>query len=142
MASMKRYTREIRISFHEADPAGVLFFGHILSMAHSTFEEFLRHAGFTYREWFQNQDFMIPIRHCESDYSGPLFPGEFYMVDSFVQKLGQTSFQMKYLFRKDENICAEVSMVHAFMDAKTRQKITIPHSVRQRLMPFVADSDL
>ncbi len=85
---------------------------------------------------------MIPIRHCESDYTGPLYPGEFYMVDAFVQKLGQTSFQMKYLFRKDENICVEVSMVHAFMDAKTRQKITIPLSVRQRLSPFAAESNL
>lgn len=134
------FTRELRISFHEGDPAGILFFGHILTLSHSTFEEFLTKAGFSWREWFKNQDYLIPIRHTECDFLAPLYPGEYYMVDAFVAKLGQTSFQMKYLFRKDENIHAEVTMVHAFMDAKTKQKISIPHQVRERLKPFVVEN--
>ncbi|MEN0058787.1 MAG: hypothetical protein AAGB31_08125 [Bdellovibrio sp.] len=56
------------LTFKEADPAGIMFFGNIFGFAHDAFEEFIVAAGYSHREWFKQKDFLIPIRHTASDY--------------------------------------------------------------------------
>lgn len=50
------------LTFREADPAGIMFFGNVFAIAHDAFEEFIVAAGYTYQEWFGQTDYLIPIR--------------------------------------------------------------------------------
>lgn len=47
---------------------------------------------------------------------------------------------MHYVFSQNGNAHAEVSMVHAFMDAKTKQKMPVPASVKEKLTPYLVNS--
>jgi len=132
-----KFQKEISIRFREADPAGILFFGHVFSLAHDCFEDFIQAAGFAWKDWFHIKDHLIPIRHTECNYHKPFIPGEKYSVTATVARLGNSSFQMRYVFAKGEARHAEVLMTHTFLSLQTKEKISVPDKVRDRLKPFV-----
>lgn len=125
------------LTFKEADPAGIMFFGNIFGFAHDAFEEFIVSAGYTYQEWFGQRDLIIPIRHTDSNYLAPLKPGETYKIEVTVARIGETSFQMKYVFTQNERSHAVVTMVHSVVDKKTMQKAALPSLLKARLEPFL-----
>jgi acyl-CoA thioesterase FadM len=132
----KTFETQKKILFREADPAGIMFFGQIFAFSHDAFEEFLPAAGFTWKEWFHRKDLFIPIRHTEADFKAPFVPGETYSISVTVAKLSENSFQMKYVFSKDQRVHALVRMVHAFVDPKTKLKTAAPEDITRRLIPY------
>lgn len=133
------YTQKT-LTFRDADPAGIMFFGNIFGLAHDVYEEFIVAAGYAYTEWFGKHDFIIPIRQTEAQFLAPFYPGQTYNVAVVVGKLGQTSFQMKYVFSKGEKSHAIVTMVHTVADRKTFQKMPVPDLIRERLAPYLENS--
>lgn len=133
------------LTFREADPVGIMFFGNIYGFAHDAFEEFIVSAGYKYEEWFKEKEYLIPIRHSESDFLAPLMPGQTYDITVAVSNFGETSFKMKYVFsQKDKNqkdkVHAVVSMVHAVVASKTMQKSPLPQLMKTRLQPYLETS--
>ena len=132
-----KFKTQIRIKFREADPAQIMYFGNIFSLAHDAFEEFIVAAGYTYREWFSPNEHIIPIRHVEGDYKAPFIPGQTYDVTVTVESLGTTSFKMKYLFEQNGRLHATVRMVHSVLNPKTKDKMPLPEIMKQRLTPYL-----
>ena len=130
------HTKKV-ITFREADPAQIMFFGNAFSFAHDAFEQFLPAMGYTWKEWFHNKDLMIPIRHCEGDFLAPFLPGETYDITVVVANLGETSFKMKYTFSQNGRTHAVVTMVHAVLDSGTKSKLALPATMRSRLEKFL-----
>jgi len=143
MKKNKTFTRPIQIRFHEADPAGIVYFANVFSIAHDTFEEFIEVAGVPWGEWFRKGPYFVPIRHAECDYLAPFRPGQKYRVQTEVARIGETSFQMKYTFqsgpKKKPQTHAIVTMVHAFVSAKTKKKIKVPARYQKALKPYAQD---
>lgn len=133
----KVFRTKLTIRFRDADPAQIMYFGNLPSFAHDAFEEFIVAAGYRYREWFSKGDYMVPIRHVETDYLAPFVPGETYEVVVTVAQIRDTSFQMKYVFRQGDKVHGQVKMVHAVLDMKTRQKAQLPVQMRERLGAYV-----
>jgi len=136
--SFKFHTKT-RIKFRDADPAQIMYFANIFSLAHDAFEEFIVAAGYRYEEWFSKTDHLIPIRHAEADYKSPFLPGQTYEVKVAVASLGTTSFKMKYEFIQGSRHHATVYMVHAVLDPKTREKMPLPKVMRERLAPYLEE---
>ncbi|WP_374077550.1 acyl-CoA thioesterase [Bdellovibrio bacteriovorus] len=125
------------LTFREADPAGIMFFGNIFAIAHDAFEEFIVAAGYTYQEWFGQTDYLIPIRHTEANFLSPFRPGETYEIAASVASIGQTSFKVKYVFSQKDKTHAIVTMVHAVVDGKTMQKAELPSILKTRIEPYL-----
>lgn len=133
----KTFRTKKTLTFREADPAGIMFFGNIFAFAHDAFEEFIVEAGYTYKEWFGQRDVIIPIRHTEGDFKAPFRPGETYDVTVRVASFGETSFKMGYVFSQNDKVHATVSMVHSVLDGKTMQKHPLPALMKSRLEPYL-----
>lgn len=133
----QKFKKTIQIKFREADPAGIMFFGNALALAHDCFEEFIEAAGIPWKEWFTIKDHLIPIRHTETNYLAPMPAGEIFVIEACVAHIGETSFKMKYQFKKGEKVHAEVLMVHAFMLISTKEKASVPERVRSAFKPFI-----
>ena len=131
------FQKEIQLRFREADPAGIHFFGNIFALAHDCFEDFIQAAGFTWNEWFQTREYLVPIRHTDCNYLKPFQPGQKYQVITSVARLGHSSFQMKYVFSQNSTTHAVVLMTHTFLDVRTHQKISVPELVRNRLKVYL-----
>lgn len=135
-----KFKSQIRIKFREADPAQIMYFANVFSLAHDVFEEFILAAGYKYQEWFSPDLHIVPIRHVEADYMAPLIPGQTYDVTAVVAHMGETSFKMAYKFEQNAKTHAMVFMVHAVLDPKTKAKMTLPVAMRQRLNPYLETS--
>jgi acyl-CoA thioester hydrolase/1,4-dihydroxy-2-naphthoyl-CoA hydrolase len=131
------FKKDFQVRFREADPAGIGYFANVFSFAHDAFEDFIQATGFTWKEWFQTKDYIVPIRHTECNFLRPFLPGDTYQISVTVAKLGESSFQMKYQFAQGANAHAEVRMTHVFLDAKSKQKISVPDLVRNRLKVYL-----
>ncbi len=131
---MKIYKTQIRIKFREADPARIMFFGNILDITHDVFEEYIQFVGYSWKEWFEPKDFMVPIRHVEVDFLIPFIAGDVYDVEACVESIGNTSFVMKYVYSSAKGTHCIVKQAHAFLDFKTKQKIPVPSSFPEKVL--------
>lgn len=125
------------LTFREADPAKIMFFGNIYGFAHDAFEQFIIEAGFTWKEYFHDPNYAIPLRHSEANYLAPFFPGDTYDIAVTVASFGETSFKMKYVFTQGNKTHAVVTMVHSVLDLKTKQKAAIPEVFKQRFGQYL-----
>lgn len=136
---MKTFVREVQIRFHEADPARILYFGNVFTLAHDTFEDFIVHCGIPWDKWFKDSPYFVPIKHAECEYKAPFIPGQKYQVHTQVASISQSSFQMQYTFQQQDRIHAIVKMVHTFADLKTKKKTQVPDEIRKVLTPYLVE---
>jgi YbgC/YbaW family acyl-CoA thioester hydrolase len=135
------FNSSVTIKFHQADPAGIMFFGHVFTLAHDTYEAFIQACGFVWKDWFLDHKYLIPIRHTECDFLRPFRAGETYQIEAEVIEFSSSSFIMQYRFSKDQHKHAVVKMVHTCLDQKTFQKTELPATVKQSLERFHRKSD-
>jgi acyl-CoA thioesterase FadM len=124
------------IPFHLTDSAGILFFGHVFTLAHQAFEQFVIHqleCPWTF--WFQNDDWKVPIKHSEAQYLHPLQAGKDCQIELMVTTLTTSSFTLNSTFYQ-QSLCCIVKSVHVFCHSLTKQKIPIPPSIHPRLKQY------
>lgn len=134
--SSQVFKSQVTIKFHQADPAGIMFFGHIFTLAHDTYEAFIQACGFPWKDWFLDHKYLIPIRHTECDFLRPFRAGETYQIEAELVEFSSSSFITQYQFTQNEHKHATVKMVHTCLDQKTFQKTEIPDAVRSALSRF------
>ena len=137
----KTFNYTVSIKFHLADPAGIMYFGHIFSLAHDGYEQFVQAAGYSWNQYFLSSEHMFPIRHAECDYRKPFRAGEVYDVAVSVAHFSNTSFKMNYIFSRDQQEHAVVQIVHACLDAKTHAKMLLPFEFKQKLSPYLGSEE-
>jgi acyl-CoA thioesterase FadM len=136
----KPFTTSFELRFSDADPGGIMFFGNVYKVAHDTYENFIRHLGFDWHEWFQNPVWAVPIRHSSCEHLIPLSPGLAYEVAISLERVGDSSFTLKYDFQRATQKFCSVTLVHTFFNIKSRAKMQIPSNVRDRLQAYQVES--
>lgn len=124
---------ESHARFRDADPVGILFFARAYEIAHDAYEDFVRSIGFTYREWFENETWGVPIRKSECEHLRPIRPGDIVMTSVKIETLGDSSFTAIYEISASGQVASIVKLTHVFMDLKTKKKMQMPSDVRGRL---------
>ncbi|MFH1195330.1 MAG: acyl-CoA thioesterase [bacterium] len=110
------------INFHHADPAGVLFFGNIFFMAHDAYEALLRSFRME-RNYFNDEELILPIVHTEANYYAVIKPGDELNVVIKATSIKSTSFELTYEFIDlQNNIRAIVKTVHVLVRKEDFQK--------------------
>lgn len=133
---MKRKNFSFFIHFDDGDPAGILFFAHFFKLAHRALELNLEEGNIPWREWYDHEQWGVPLRHVESDFRHPVRPGDRVTVWQGVRKLGESSVVLESEFQNaDGKICAIVKTTHVFIDKSTLQKMKIPKHLRDFLEP-------
>lgn len=117
MISLKK-----KINFYDCDPAGILFYGNIFHICHSAYEELVS----TFKlgtDYWQNDDFVVPIINTSADYIKPFRNGDSVIVKLSVTDVRKSSFELSYeCFNQDDTLCAEVKTVHVIIDKKDWKK--------------------
>lgn len=131
------FQTQFTLRFRQADPAQIMFFGHILGLAHDAYEDFIVALGYSWKDWFRRGDEIVPIRHAETDFLIPFQPGQTYDITVSVPEIRETSFQTSYVFSQKGRVHATVKLVHAVIDSETLQKKPLPILMRQRLENYL-----
>jgi YbgC/YbaW family acyl-CoA thioester hydrolase len=136
------FTKPVTIRFEHTDAEGIMFFGNIYRIVHDVYEDFAKHLGFEYKEWFQNAKWGAPLRKSECEYFAPLRPGHTYDVEVSIPTIGESSFTSRYVVTSNGKQHAVVNLVHAFVDRAARTKTAIPSEIRGRLQAYQSESGL
>lgn len=122
-----------RINFYDCDPAGILFYGRIFELCHSAYEDLIRSFNLKSDYW-NNDEYAVPIIHTEGDYMLPLKPGDEVTVEVSVSRLKESSFELSYDCKNSKGeITNQVKTVHIFVDKKKWKKTPIIDEVRSGL---------
>lgn len=120
------YRYHCLVPFHLADPAGILFFGNAFTLFHQAFEHFILHQlTYPWKNWFQNPDWIVPIRQAEAQYLQPIFAGQECLIELAVSSTSHSSFTLTSTIHQN-GVCCSIKTVHVFCDRMTKQKIPIP----------------
>jgi len=128
------FIKETYIPFHLGDAAGILFFGHLFSLAHETYELFVqKKLTILWQNWFDHPDWIVPIKQTHSCYYHPVKVGSSYQIGLSIKKIGVSSFVLTYQLIQEQTLFCEVETVHVFCHRDLFQKIPIPPSVLVKL---------
>ncbi|MGH7939091.1 MAG: acyl-CoA thioesterase, partial [Bryobacteraceae bacterium] len=85
------------IEFAHTDMGGVMFFGRYLELAHRAYEDLVCHGlGMEWEDWFNNPDWIVPIRALNIEYLSPLRGGSECEIQARVERSGESSFTHTY----------------------------------------------
>lgn len=126
----------IFIPFHLGDPAGILFFGHVFSLTHQAYEQFvIQKMNCSWQDWFQNPHWFVPIRHTEAQYNSPIYVGQKCIFKLSIDSIGRSSFTLLTHLSQQRDCCL-VKTTHVFCDSKTKQKMPIPAHILARMKEY------
>lgn len=134
------YQAPVRIHFDECDPAGILFYGKAIHLAHRQLEQYVESLGIAWTEWFNHNEWAVPIRHVEAEYLRPLVAGQIYTCELSVTEVGTSSVTFKTQFKdKKGQSCTQIISTHVFLDKSKWKKRAIPETLRERLEAEVSE---
>ena len=125
------------IRLRDTDAAGVIFFVNYFVFAHETYELFLQEIGYSLRRIIQQESFLLPIVHAESDYHQMIELEEEITIVLSVNRIGKTSFTLVYdYFLENQELVGSVKTVHVSVDKTTLKKRPIPEELLQALKKY------
>ena len=128
------YKSKNYIKLPDTDAAGILFFANYIKLAHDVYEAFMAEVGFSLKYIINDAEFFLLIAHTEADYKIPLKLGENYSVNLKVEKIGRTSFVLKYdFFNSNDELSAIIKTTHVTVDKNSNQPDHIFEKLKSKL---------
>jgi len=127
------FKTEITMKFSQTDMAGIGFFNEAFNVFHDQYEEFVQKQVTGKKNWFNNPEWVVPIRHIEADYLRPLMAFENYQVEIRVSKVGGSSFHLETTIAQGSNVHCKIQSTHVFVDKKTMKPRPIPEEILKTL---------
>lgn len=126
------FTSDVKIKFHDCDPAGILFYGNIFKLAHDIYQELLESLG--QRNFFNDELIALPITKASAEYFYPMKSGDVFTTNIMVSGLNDCSYELTNLFyNRNKKLHAEVKTVHVAVDKKDFKKTALPMELRELL---------
>lgn len=127
------FRSSVYIPFHLADPGGILFFGHVFALAHEAYEQFVQNElGCDWEYWFQNPNWIVPIKKAEANFLSQIQAGQNCTVDVEVVAVSTSSFTLRSTLSQ-QIPCCEVLTVHIFCDRALKTKRAIPQEIAPKI---------
>ena len=133
------FEHRTRIRFHQADPAGVLFFGRVTELLQAAYEELVADMGLDHRAHFAQQETSTPIAHLEVDYHRPILAGEDITVRVRVARIGGRSFTLAFALVDEAGalrMSAETVFVFTTIEDERFVPAPLPEALRARLARY------
>ena len=127
------YSHNVVIRLHHTDSAGIVFFGHVFTLAHECYEAFLG-EHLPLESIIDSTDFLMPMVHASADYHKPMRLGDKLAIEMTLAKRGNSSFEFTYDFTNERGeLCVVVTATHVVTDKATFKSRPIPESVGKAL---------
>lgn len=135
----KKFIHPTRIYFRQTDMAGIALFTQVYQMAHDTYELFIESTGLAWKEWFQNSQWAVPIRHSEAEYFAPLKASEHYQIQVSITKLAESSLttQFDFINVESKRLHCTVRLSAVFISLPEMKKVAIPGAIAEKLKPYL-----
>ncbi len=133
-----KYFHKMTVRMYDTDAAGILYFGNQFRFVHDAFETVMANEGFSFQQFFDHEPFLFVIVHAESDYLASMHVGDEISVETWVQTIGTTSFQICYDIYRGSELTGRSKTVHVCINKETRVKQALPPQIRAFLERYTA----
>lgn len=125
---------EVEVWFGDVDS-----FGHVNNVAIARYLETARMKYFIERLGFKKLEPIFVLRRIEIDYLSPLYLGETAVVEIWVERVGNTSFDFGYrIYEKNSGReIVKAKSVQVWYDVRENKKLPIPEDVREIMVKDV-----
>lgn len=123
-----------RVGLHETDAAGVMFAGHIATLAHAAYERALLAAGCDLAAVIRAGTLALPLRRSEADFLAPIRHGDTLALHVALGERRAHGYRVAIELRRDQDAtpAARVVQTHVCIDADGR-KHPLPETVAAAL---------
>ena len=136
------FTIKRRINFFDCDPAGILFYAKLFEINHSVYEDLINSFKLKINYW-QNEEFVVPIIKTDGAYFKPLRAGVTVSINLTVTLRKENSFELTYEWIDGNGeLAAKARTVHVFVDKKKWVKIPIYDEIAKGLESHQRDVNL
>lgn len=123
-----------RVTLHDVDAAGVLFFAQLFRHAHDAYESWMSSLGFPLDEMIRQGIIGLPVVHAEADYRKPLRHGDAIRVKLAVAEIGARRFSIEYRFeRAPGEPAASARTIHVCTDHREGASGALPDDLAAAL---------
>jgi acyl-CoA thioester hydrolase len=134
------FRHQLRVRYSECDPQGVVFNANYLEYYDVAMTEFHRELIGPYSDLVDGGLEMV-VAETTLRFLGSAGFDDQLDLEVQVTRLGVTSLGTSLKVRKDDDVIVEGSMRYVFVDRTTKVKKPVPDAVRERLEPFLVDTD-
>jgi acyl-CoA thioesterase FadM len=140
MIKSQIYNYDSYFHFNDCDPAGIFYFGNVPNLCHRVYENWLTQLKPDWNFWFNNPEWIVPIKSCTTDYLSPMKAGTAVRIQLTIVQMSQSSFTSSFhAFHPDTNVSYfKTQIVHVFVQKSTFTKSPIPETIRPLFEPFLA----
>ena len=121
-----------KITFSETDPGGILFFAEYFKIAHTAYESFFMSLDLD-RNYFIDDNYILPIVHSSADYLLPLRFGDEIECELNVGDICETSFELNYNLFIGDKTAARLVTKHVAVLKREFKKTALPADLRTKL---------
>jgi len=127
------FETRVKVYFYDADPAGIIFYASIFKFAHYAYEDLIRSFNLD-KNYFFDDEIILPIIHTQADYFSPIKVGEDLLISVTASQLRDNSFELSYKFTDiSDKIRASAKTVHVCVNKKDFKKNKLPDQLIEKL---------
>lgn len=134
------YDFDVRIAYADTDRMGVVYYANYLVLFERGRTEFLRNAGYTYKDMEEKLRVYMPVVECHCDYFAPGHYDDLIRVRTFLSDIGRASVSFRheiYLVDTGKQI-AKGHTRHAVV-GQDWKPTRMPDVLTTQLSPFVSE---
>jgi YbgC/YbaW family acyl-CoA thioester hydrolase len=126
------FTLQSRVRFGDTDASGRIFYVSLLRHFEAAETEFLRHLGFTYRD-FRDPIVEFPRVRVECDYISPLGYDDLLDIEVTVERVGRSSFTLGFAVSVQGRLAARAKLTIVALDPQTYKSTPLSDALRAAL---------
>lgn len=137
--SYATHTCPYRVCYADSDQMGRVYYANYFVIAERARTEFLRDAGYPYRE-MEAEGFFMPVRQCGARFYGPALYDDLLTLRSHIGWMRHATLSVVTAVERDgaPKPLAVVTVELACVKAADGRPRPLPDVLRERLLPFLA----
>jgi len=136
---MYQSSTQIRVRYAETDQMNVVYYGNYAQYFEVGRVESIRQLGYSYKD-MEASGIIMPVVELQVRYLRPATYDDLLTVTTTIRELPvnhQIEFHQE-VFNENGKLLTSGKVVLYFLQAATRQKTTMPDSLKEKLLPFFA----
>ena len=135
----ENFYHKLKVYYEDTDSGGVVYYANYLKFLERARTEALNLIGYSNKKVKDDFKSLIIVKNCNIEYKKPSYLEDELSVRSFVKSISKTSFFMKQIITRGDDIIVEAQVHLVFVD-NNGKPIKIPEQIYSKFKPYFCDT--
>ena len=135
----ENFKHKVKVYYEDTDAGGIVYYANYLKFLERARTEAITSLGLSNKKIKENFNANIVVKSCNIDYKKPSYLEEELNIRSFIKSVSKTSFLMKQIITRGEDLIADAEVQLVFIN-NLGKPIKIPEVLFKDFKPYFCDS--